>query len=181
MSLNKKVPKEVSTGESVVCLAPAMQATLPRNPLPAASPWVRFSFRRFKKVAFSKSLPSFRTAETGGFNDKNLATSLYRTSGEAAGDSQGGRVNYEAPLGSPLCLLSWRNKKVGFAAGDMFRTTDSLKSIVAKQCWTRALSRTSVNPSGRNQRFRPAPLQGSLGAVGKWGGRILRLAIARSG
>ena len=38
LSLNKKVPKEVSKGESVVCLAPAMQATLPLNPFPAASP-----------------------------------------------------------------------------------------------------------------------------------------------
>ena len=32
---------------------------------------------------------------------------------------------------SPLCLLSWRNKKVGPAAGDM-GTIDYIKCIVAK-------------------------------------------------
>ena len=50
LSLNKKVPKEVSKGESVVCLAPAMQATLPLDPLPAALLRVRFAFRRFRGV-----------------------------------------------------------------------------------------------------------------------------------
>ena len=49
LSLNKKVPKEVSKGESVVCLAPAMQATLPLNPLPAASPEVQYSLLLFMK------------------------------------------------------------------------------------------------------------------------------------
>ena len=44
MSLNKKVPKEVSKGESVVCLAPAMQATLKiKVCLPPAS----IAIRRF--------------------------------------------------------------------------------------------------------------------------------------
>ena len=111
LSLNKKVPKEVSKGESVVCLAPAMQATLPLDPLPAALLRVRFAFRRFKKVAFSRSLPPFRTAETGAFNDKNLTTSLYRTSGEAAGDSQGGALTTKRPLGRLFAYFLGETRK----------------------------------------------------------------------
>ena len=77
-----------------------------------------FRFSGLGKGAFSRSLPPFRTAETGAFSEKTL----YKSSPHlrrGGGGFPRGRVNYEAPLGSPLCLLSWRNKKVGLAAGDI--------------------------------------------------------------
>ena len=59
MSLNKKVPKEVSKGESVVGLAPAMPATLPLVPLPAASPWVRYALVQFMIDLYLKKGTAF--------------------------------------------------------------------------------------------------------------------------
>ena len=59
MSLNKKVPKEVSKGESVVGLAPAMPVTLPLNPLPTTSPKVRYSLPQFMIDIYLKNGSAF--------------------------------------------------------------------------------------------------------------------------
>ena len=77
-----------------------------------------FRFSGLGKGGFSRMLPPFHSAETGAFSEKTL----YKSSPHlrrGGGGFPRGRVNYEAPLGSPLCLLSWRNKKVGLAAGDI--------------------------------------------------------------
>jgi len=135
LSLNKKVPKEVSKGESVVCLAPAMQATLKiKVCLPPASIDIRrfaalcntpvapsrplycrcgFPFCGLGKGNFSNLLPPLCGAETGAFNTSILfvPASLYRTSGEAAGDSQGGVLTTKRPLGRLFAYFLGETRK----------------------------------------------------------------------
>ena len=80
--------------------------------------------------------------------------SEYRTSGGAAGRGPGergwdcGSKTHNALPGSPLCLLSWRNKKVGPPAGVclQLRFVHCIDSVKCRFLFDRTLPQSRLSP-----------------------------------
>ena len=143
-----------------VCLPPASIAirrfaALCNTPVPPSRPLCCGCGLRFGglgKGGFSNLLPPLCGAETGAFNDKNLYKSSPRLR-RGGGGFPRGRVNYEAPLGSPLCLLSWRNKKVGSCCGARHLRRRRCAFLI---CRPLPLAQLALSAAG-SARFAPPP------------------------